>query len=73
MRPQKDVRGADLVPGARVAYNISGDVALGTIIDAKPGHFKIELLHDAAGMPALHVSRVRNARSILVLRNGDLP
>jgi hypothetical protein len=65
-----DKRGSLIEVGAKVAYNLSGDVAIGEIVkDTAP--FQVMLTHRAAGMPAGHISRVRNIGSLLVLRPGD--
>jgi hypothetical protein len=71
MRPQpKDVRGTELRPGQKCAYNMSGDLALGKILDVQHGHVKI--LRLAGGFEKLgHISKVKNRRSIMVLRPED--
>lgn len=69
-----DARGTEFEPGAIVAYNLSGDVALGRILEiTSTGRLRIELLHDAAGLYAGHLSEVRRLRSALVLLKGDTP
>lgn len=65
-----DVRGTPIRVGCTVAYNISGDVALGEVVKATPP-FHIMLKHPAAGQPAGHISKVRRTGSLLVLLAGD--
>lgn len=67
-----DTRGTQIEVGQRVAYNISGDIALGEVAAVKPSHYEVLLLHKAAGLPAGHISKVRRATSMLVLRDGDV-
>jgi hypothetical protein len=73
MRPPpvyKDSCGTPITEGANVAFNLSGNVVRGQVqrvtrggtffIDVTEGYYK-----------PFHVSHVRNARSILVLREGE--
>ncbi len=58
--------------GDRVAYNLSGDVVPGVVIDTScASHVKIRLVQKGAGFKSGHISRVKNARSILVLAGDD--
>lgn len=66
----KDVRGIELYPGLSVAFNLSGDVAKGTIMAVgKP--ILVRLDHRAAGQHPGHISKVRRERSLLVLWPED--
>jgi hypothetical protein len=68
-----DNRGEPVVPGHTVAYNLSGEVAVGEVVevpaDTRPykRRIRIRLAHRAAGHPEGHVSRVNNEKSVLVL------
>jgi hypothetical protein len=70
-----DNRGTVPQLGNRVAFNISGQVAKGIVKDIRPSArygrvgktYHVELEHAAAGMPRGHVSKVRDATSLLVL------
>lgn len=68
-----DVRGSVIDVGVKVAYNISGDVALGEVerLDSS-GRIFVRLAHRAAGQPPGHISRVRHATSVLVLKETDV-
>lgn len=79
-----DARGTQIIEGARVAYNLSGDVAVGVVVrmpgkqgqHPRWGHYvggpiTIELTHNAAGMSKGHLSKVKNPRSVLVLKDGE--
>jgi len=70
---QHDARGNPIEEGCRVAYNISGDIALGEVLSVGPRGFKVRLGHFCAGKPAGHISKVRRATSILVLTPADMP
>jgi hypothetical protein len=66
---RRDSRGRLLAVGQRVAYNRSGNVAEGKIIDIQWSHIKIEPHPDYVrncqrGLP---YSRVKNSLSIMVL------
>lgn len=67
--PHRDSRGVEIKNGQRVAYNRSGDVIEGTILDASSsGHIKVTPGEDfRASFGAPKFSRVRHGRSILVL------
>lgn len=77
--PFLDNRGAVIEMGQRVAYNLSGQVALGQVRSVGVSHrysrvgplIKVELLHDAAGQHAGHISKVTNEKNLLVLRPHD--
>lgn len=66
-----DSRGKALRAGQRVAYNLSGNVALGEIVDVQPSHIKISRIAGGYQMPDGHISRVRNGGSIMVLQPSD--
>jgi hypothetical protein len=66
-----DKRGSLIEIGSKVAFNLSGDVAIGEIVKCDTRPFHIMLSHRAAGMPAGHISRVRNVGSLIVLRAND--
>ena len=82
-----DNRGTLLEVGLPVAYNLSGQIAKGLIQSVQPGKqywqkpnkwdkqglatVKVELLHDAAGYKAGHVSKVQNQRNLLVLLTDE--
>lgn len=75
----RDTRNEQIELGSEVAYNLSGQVAKGVVIKlpkqvgmSRWGHYNggpihVELLHDAAGMKAGHVSKVRNPLNMLVI------
>ena len=75
----RDNRGTPITSGQTVAYNLSGEVALGDIIAVGESYrswgieplIKVRLAHSAGGHPAGHVSKVRNAKNVLVLKPGD--
>ena len=77
----RDNRGTEIQTGQIVAYNISGQVALGRISEvtrsyrySSPGWtIRVELLHAAAGKHSGHYSTVRNPLNLLVLLKGDAP
>jgi hypothetical protein len=65
----KDVRGVEITPGCKVAYNLGGDVVPGEVMGVTHGQCKIkcEATERYYFKPG-HISRVKNPRSILVLR-----
>lgn len=72
----KDSRGTEIRRGQNVAYNLSGDVALGLVVDVLPKHVKIEWL--AGGYArAGHISKCKaygmtgQVRQVLVLERSD--
>lgn len=78
----KDARGTEITLGARVAYNMSGDVVAGEVVAVgRGGNGPYRIARDyecgyqrpdiALAPVNKHVSRVKNARSILVLREGE--
>lgn len=82
-----DNRGTVLEVGLPVAYNLGGQIAKGLIQSVQPGKqywqkpnqwsedglatIKVELLHDAAGYKAGHVSKVQNQKNLLVLLTNE--
>jgi hypothetical protein len=81
MTEYRDNRGALLEPGVTVAYNLSGEVAVGRLLDVrltgKTGFrgaplavFRVELAHAAAGQAAGHVSKVKDHHNLLVIRES---
>lgn len=74
MKKLTDNRGAEITPGATVAYNISGQVAKGVVLKVHPratGHsatkLEVVLCHSAAGKRKGHVSKLKNALGVLVV------
>jgi hypothetical protein len=67
----KDSAGVEIEVGQRVAYNCSGNVVAGEVVDAQPGHTKIRAEGGACYPRKGHISRVRNSRSILVLKRPE--
>lgn len=68
MRRVCDSRGTRITPGARVAYNRSGDVIEGVVERIAPNTVIVRPLPEFVWRgPADPVSRVRNPRGILVL------
>jgi hypothetical protein len=79
-----DNLGATVEAGVTVAFNLSGQIAKGQVESVRcrdrliiwgPGvvydwTIRVKLLHDAAGKPAGHVSKVTDPRNVLVLRSG---
>jgi hypothetical protein len=63
----KDSAGTRIEVGQKVAYNCSGNVVGGEVVDVHPGHTKIKATGGATYPRAGHISRVKNSRSILVL------
>lgn len=74
-----DARQTLLKEGRLVAYNLSGNVAMGTLVhvpeDTRPykRKIKVQLLHNAAGLHAGHVSTVNDERNLIVILPGDAP
>lgn len=76
-----DTRNTPITSGCTVAYNISGQVALGqvkrivsTTRYGRPRwEFEVVLQHRAAGCAAGHFSRVTNPCNLLVLASAELP
>jgi hypothetical protein len=65
-----DKRGSVIEVGSKVAYNISGDVAIGEVV--KVGSpFHVVLSHNAAGMKSGHLSKVKRSAALIVLRAND--
>lgn len=80
MRPEPtDNRSTPVQEGQRVAFNLSGQVALGEVLAVVPGTrygrpvhtIHVELLHEAAGMFTGHISKIRDPLNLLVLKPGD--
>jgi hypothetical protein len=69
---KQDSQGTVIRPGQKVAYNRSGDVVPGEVINVQNSHVKILAEDRRAHYPK--VSKVKNGRSILVLDEppGDL-
>lgn len=66
----RDSRGYELKPGQRVAYNRSGDVIEGTILDVScASHIKVEPHRDFRRNYASTFSKVRHGRSVMILEN----
>lgn len=82
-----DNRGTPLKVGDRVAYNISGEVAVGKILRLVQGKYEasgygwmrcvkkplieVQLEHRAAGQPAGHISKVRHETNVIVLKEDE--
>lgn len=62
-----DSQGHPISAGLRVAFNRSGDVVPGIVLDVHPSHIKIKSIAASGGHPEGHISRVKNGRSVLVL------
>jgi len=72
MRPElRDRNGSLIEPGCRVAYNLSGEVALGRVTRLTRGHTTpIFIYRDPQWAPlAKNESRVRHWSSVLVLES----
>jgi hypothetical protein len=72
----EDNRDTVITVGAPVAFNLSGQVALGHVVSTGTrgtGPFRVRLAHKAAGHPAGHISRVRRSYSLLVLKQEQVP
>ena len=72
-----DNQGREIVPGLEVAFNISGQLARGRVVEIKPSgsyykkaNIKIHLLHKAAGKREGHISTVTNPLNVLVLEEA---
>jgi hypothetical protein len=72
----RDNRGRAIVPGVQVAYNLSGQLALGEVVDTglansryRRANIKVRLLHRAAGHATGHRSNVTNWTNVLVVRD----
>ncbi len=59
-----DSQGREIEVGQRVAYNMSGQVVPGVVLDVQWGHIKVSC---ESRNHSAHVSRVRNPLSIMVL------
>jgi hypothetical protein len=78
-RHWKDRRGVPITKGAKVAYNMSGDVVPGEVVQVCSGHVKIKLLlaskYGSAAVhripPKPHISQVKRPGSVLVLVAGE--
>lgn len=67
-----DSRKREIRPGQRVAYNMSGNIALGEVLDVQRSHVKIQQI--AGGYTphrGPHISRVKNGGSIMILQPSD--
>lgn len=75
-----DYRGEELRPGRRVAFNLSGTVALGEIVSARMTKsirrswgweyeydIRVRVLHDHPNQKAGHISRLKNNLNLVVL------
>jgi hypothetical protein len=70
--PYKDNRGTVVKIGHRVAFNISGDVAVGDVVGiSRGGVISIMLLHQADGKNTGHISKVKKPQSLIVLRREE--
>lgn len=67
----EDSRGTPIRAGQLVAYNRSGDVIAGTVLDVHPGHIKIRPQPEHTISYGSNVSRVKRGRSILVLAEPE--
>lgn len=68
----RDRRGVVIEPDQLVAFNRSGDVVIGRVLDVQPSHTKIKALDQTR---TGRFSRVRRGGSIAVLTepNGSIP
>jgi hypothetical protein len=66
MTDKRDSQGTVIRQGQKVAYNRSGDVVPGEVIEVRDSHIKI-LADDRIGRFHPKVSKVRRGVSILVL------
>lgn len=66
-----DARGNPLVTGTRVAYNYSGDTAIGVIVGDEGGFFQIQRETHLKNGKTL--SKVRKATSMLAIYEKDVP
>lgn len=77
MADTTDNRGMEIVPGCRVAYNLSGQIAVGVVMDVvktiRYGYsaywFKIQPEYPVSARRQKE-SRVKDAKSILVLEDA---
>lgn len=76
----RDSRGTLLAEGQRVAYNISGCIAIGRIIELRArsgysytGHsIKVIMEQErCAGCRQGHITKIKHATSVLVIQDGD--
>jgi hypothetical protein len=65
--PVRDSRGVEIIQGAKVAFNRSGDVVMGTVLRVTPSATFIEPHSEFRHAWSKGPSRVRNPRGILVL------
>lgn len=76
-----DNRGTELKVGQEVAYNLSGEIAKGEIVDIKVtktgstwnperADIRVRLLHNACGQHKDHISRVRSEHNVLVIKES---
>lgn len=74
-----DNRDTEIHEGDTVAFNISGQVAVGEIVAlTKASRYgrpitkiEVRLDHKAAGHPAGHISTVTNPRNVIVLKDKE--
>lgn len=72
MRPVRDSRGVEIRVGQIVAYNRSGDVVEGEVVGVSNSAVRIFAHPDfQQGRNDTKPSRVRNLRSILVLKEAQ--
>lgn len=69
LRTQQDVRGNPLEIGTRVAFNYSGDTAIGVITAITGGYFSIE--RETHPKNDHKVSKVKKATSMLAIYEGE--
>jgi len=71
---ERDSRGTLIEPGLRVAYNLSGDVAIGTIIEVKKNrwvkrdwswHLDFEIHIQLEG--EIQISKVKNPNAFVII------
>ena len=70
LRAPQDNRGVEPKIGDTVVCNVSGQLAAGMLVGKgrrMRGPYSVELYHRAAGMPAGHVSKIQDVRSLLVI------
>lgn len=68
VRVRQDARGVDLLVGTRVAFNYSGQVAIGVIEKITPNEYHIKRETHTTGYGTSNpVSKVKNAYSILAI------
>jgi len=71
-----DNRGIIIEEGMRVAFNLSGELAMGRVQRISEGtrygkphtNYFVELEHDAVGKSAGEVSKINNSRNLLAIR-----